>query len=196
MTFAEEDNYTQFRLTFIDNGGSGVAFDAFTATCARSITYIYKGKDLAIDAIEGETMCSYEFNNLLENSTYYYSVQSSDITKGCEENISEAAGPIAVTTTLVSSGKDNDEYQLPIAVDSINYDVPTHVVYLSNPQTGGKLSVYNGQGRLVYSCPTIAGVAEYVLPVEQLQRGTIYFIKYIENGKMRRKQSRAKFLLL
>ena len=196
LTFAEEDNYTQFRLTFIDNGGSGVAFDAFTATCARSITYIYKGKDLAIDAIEGETMCSYEFKNLLENSTYYYSVQSSDITKGCEEHISEAAGPIAVTTTLVSSGKDNDEYQLPIAVDSINYDVPTHVVYLSNPQAGGKLSVYNAQGRLVYSCPTIAGVAEYVLPVEQLQRGMIYFIKYIENGKMRRKQGRAKFLLL
>jgi hypothetical protein len=100
-----------------------------------------------------------------------------------------------VTTTLASSGNEKDENQLPIAVDSINYDVPTHVVYLSKPQSGGKLSIYNAQGMLVYSCPTFDGVTEYVIPVEQLQKGTIYFIKYIENGKMRRKQGRAKFAL-
>ena len=41
ISFAAEDNYTQFRLTFTDNGGSGIAFDAFTATCSRNITYIY-----------------------------------------------------------------------------------------------------------------------------------------------------------
>ena len=195
VTFAEEDNYTQFRLTFTDNGGSGVAFDAFTATCTRNITYVYKGKDLAVDASSDESMCNYEFTNLLDNSTYYYSIQSSDITKGCEEHISEAAGPEVVTTTLVSSGKDKDENQLPIAVDSINYDVPTHVVFLSNPQTGSKLSIYNAQGRLVYSCPTFTGVTEYVIPIEQLQKGTIYFIKYVEYGKMRRKQGWAKFML-
>ena len=196
VTFAEEDNYTQFRLTFTDNGGSGVAVDAFTAICSRNITYIYKGKDLPIDALADETMCYYEFNNLLENSTYYYTIQSSDITKSCEEHISEATEPMAVTTSVVSSGEDKDDSQLPIAVDSINYDAPTHVVYLSNPQSGGNLSIYSAQGMLVYRCPTFAGVTEYVIPVEQLQKGTIYFIKYIENGKMRRKQGRAKFVLL
>ena len=196
VTFAEEDNYTQFRLTFTDNGGSGVAVDAFTAICSRNITYIYKGKDLPIDALADETMCYYEFNNLFENSTYYYTIQSSDITKSCEEHISEATEPMAVTTSVVSSGEDKDDSQLPIAVDSINYDAPTHVVYLSNPQSGGNLSIYSAQGMLVYRCPTFAGVTEYVIPVEQLQKGTIYFIKYIENGKMRRKQGRAKFVLL
>ena len=195
ITFAEEDNYTQFRLTFTDNGGSGLAFDAFTAICSRNLTYIYKGKELVVDAVADETMCYYEFNNLLENSTYYYSIQSSDITKACEEHVSEATEPVAVTTTLASSGNDKDENQLPIAVDSINYDVPTHVVYLSNPRSGGKLSIYNAQGMLVYSCPTFDGITEYIIPVEQLQKGTIYLIKYIENGKMRRKQGRAKFAL-
>jgi hypothetical protein len=154
------------------------------------------GQDKAVDAVADETMCYYEFNNLLENNTYYYSIQSSDITKACEEHVSEATEPVAVTTTLASSGNDKDENQLPIAVDSINYDVPTHVVYLSNPRSGGKLSIYNAQGMLVYSCPTFDGVTEYIIPVEQLQKGTIYFIKYIENGKMRRKQGRAKFVLL
>ena len=196
INFSEADNYNQFRLIFTDNGGSGVAFDAFTATCARNITYIYKGKELVVDALEGESLCNYEFTNLMENSTYYYTVQSSDITKGCEEHISEAAGPEAVTTAIASPDKEEDDYQLPIAVDSINFDVPTHVVYLSNPQSGGKLSIYNTQGKLVYSCPTFTGVTEYVIPVEQLQKRTIYFIKYLENGKMRRKQGRAKFLLL
>ena len=196
INFSEADNYNQFRLTFTDNGGSGVALDAFTATCARNITYIYKGKELVVDALEGESLCNYEFTNLMENSTYYYTVQSSDITKGCEEHISEAAGPEVVTTAIASPDKEEDDYQLPIAVDSINFDVPTHVVYLSNPQSGGKLSIYNTQGKLVYSCPTFTGVTEYVIPVEQLQKRTIYFIKYLENGKMRRKQGRAKFLLL
>lgn len=195
ISFAAEDNYTQFRLTYTDNGGSGIAFDAFTATCSRYITYLYQGKELAVDAFDDEAMCHYEFANLQENSTYYYTIQSSDITKGCEEHISPASEAIAVTTLSASSGKDKDENQLPLAIDSINYDAPTHIVYLSNPQTGNTLNIYNMQGRLVYSCPTITGITEYVIPVEQLQKGSIYLIKYVENGKVRRKQGWAKIVL-
>ena len=33
-------------------------------------------KDLAIDAFDDEAMCHYEFANLQENSTYYYTIQS------------------------------------------------------------------------------------------------------------------------
>ncbi len=195
VDFAPEDNYTQFRLTFTDNGGSGIALDAFTAICSRNITYIYKGKELAIDALPDETICSYDFNNLSENSTYYFSVQSSDITKGCEEHISEAAGPVEVTTTTVSSGDDKQENKLPIALDSINYDAPTHVVYVSNPQAGDALNIYNIFGQLVYTTPIIQGVTEYIIPVDQLQKRSVYIIKYIEAGKVRRKQGWAKFTL-
>ena len=195
INFTPEDNCTQFRLTFTDNGGAGAAFDAFTATCSRNITYLYKGKELAIDAWADETMCYYDFNNLQENSTYYFAIQSSDITKGCEEHISEAAGPIEVTTTTIDTGDDKQENKLPIALDSINYDAPTHVVYVSNPQAGDALNIYNTFGQLVYTCPIIQGVTEYVIPVDQLQKQTMYIIKYIETGKIRRKQGWAKFIL-
>jgi hypothetical protein len=57
------------------------------------------------------------------------------------------------------------------------------------------LHIYDMQGKLVYSCPTITGVTEYIIPVAQMQKGSIYLIKYVENGKVRRKQGWAKFLL-
>ncbi|MBO5817047.1 MAG: M6 family metalloprotease domain-containing protein [Paludibacteraceae bacterium] len=195
FAFTQEDNFTQFRLTYTDNGGSGAAIDAFTATCTRNITYIYKGKELSVEAINDEAYCFYEFNNLTENSTYYFTIQSSDITKGCEEHISEATEVTQVTTTQVSTGNDKDENQLPLAVDSINFDAPTQVVYISNPQTGSTLYIYNAQGKLVYSCPTYTGITQYVIPTEQLQKGALYVIKYAENGTIRRKQGWAKFML-
>lgn len=195
VNFAQEDNYTQFRLTYTDNGGAGAALDAFTATCSRNITYIYKGKDLAIDATIDETMCYYDFTNLQENSTYYFTIQSSDITKGCEEHISAATEATEVTTDIASDDKDKNKNQLPIVIDTINYDAPTHIVYLSNPKTGNALCIYNAQGKIVYTCPTIDGQTEYIIPVEQLQKGTMYVIKYITNDKIRRKEGWVKFIL-
>ena len=121
-------------------------------------------------------------------------MQSSDITKGCEEHISPISAPIEVTTLPINS-KDEDSNQLPLAIDSINYNALTHVVYLSNPETGNMLYIYNAAGNLVYYCPTQSGVVEYVIPVEQLQKDCLYLIKYVENGKLRRKQSWAKFML-
>ncbi len=194
LSFKTEDNYVQFRLTFTDNGGTGTAIDAFTATCSRKITYIYQGKNLAVDASSDAASCYYDFSNLKENSTYYCSMQSSDITKGCEEHISPISAPIEVTTLPINS-KDEDSNQLPLAIDSINYNALTHVVYLSNPETGNMLYIYNAAGNLVYYCPTQSGVVEYVIPVEQLQKDCLYLIKYVENGKLRRKQSWAKFML-
>ena len=195
VNFAQEDNYTQFRLTFTDNGGAGAALDAFTATCSRNITYLYKGKELAIDAWADETMCYYDFNNLQENSTYYFAIQSSDITKGCEEHISPATEATEVTTNIASDDKDKNKNQLPIVIDTINYDAPTHIVYLSNPKTGNTLCIYNAQGKIVYTCPTLDGQTEYIIPVEQLQKGTMYVIKYITNDKIRRKEGWVKFIL-
>ena len=197
IDFTPEDNYTQFRLTFTDNGGAGAALDAFTATCSRNITYIYKGKDLAVDAWSDETMCYYDFTNLQENSTYYFTIQSSDLTKGCEEHISPAAESIEVKTATTSDDKDKDKNknQLPIVIDTINYDAPTHIVYLSNPKTGNELCIYNAQGKIVYTCPTFDGQTEYIIPVEQLQKGTLYVIKYITNDKIRRREGWVKFIL-
>lgn len=195
LNFKSEDNYVQFRLTFTDNGGTGTAIDAFTATCSRKITYIYQGKNLSVDASVDETSCYYDFSDLKDNSTYYCSIQSSDITKGCEEHVSPISEPLQVTTLPLSNSKEENENQLPLAIDSINYNALTHVVYLSKPETGNMLYIYNAAGNLVYYCPTYTGVVEYIIPVEQLQKDCLYLIKYVENGKVRRKQSWAKFML-
>ena len=190
--FDVDDNYTQFRLTYTDNGGSGVALDAFTATCSRMINYIYQGKQLTIDANPEEMYCNYEFTNLESNATYYFAIQSSDITKGCEEHISPMSDIVKVTTVSV---EDYDETKLPLAVDTINFDRTTYVVYVSNPTNGSMLYIYDTNGNTVYSCPTAAGVSEYVIPAEQLQRNCLYLIKYVELGKIKRKQPSAKFIL-
>ena len=190
--FDVDDNYTQFRLTYTDNGGSGVALDAFTATCSRMINYIYQGKQLTVDASEEEMYCNYEFTNLESNATYYFAIQSSDITKGCEEHISPMSDIVKVTTVSV---EDYDETKLPLAVDTINFDRTTYVVYVSNPTNGSMLYIYDTNGNTVYSCPTAAGVSEYVIPAEQLQRNCLYLIKYVELGKIKRKQPSAKFIL-
>lgn len=191
--FNLSDNFIRFRLTYTDNGGSGVAMDAFMATCSRNVNYLYRGKELTVDAFDDETMCVYTFSNLSPNTRYFCSMQSSDITKGCEEHISSLSAPMEVITLSDSGEEDNNN--LPLAIDSINYDAPMHVVYVPNPQNGNMLYIYNTSGRLVYACPTTAGVSEYVIPVEQLQKHCLYLIKYVENGKMRRKQSWAKFML-
>lgn len=188
------DNFTQFRLTFTENGGNGVALDAFIANCSRNVNYIYRGKDFFVDAFEDEALCAYEITNLAANTTYYYSMQSSDITKGCEEHISPLSEAMSVTTLALSDDKEKDN-SLPLTIDTIKYDAPTHVVYLSNPQSGGILNIYDAKGKLVYSCQVFDGVSEYIIPIERLQRGQLYLIKHLENHKLKRKFGWAKFIL-
>lgn len=191
--FKLEDNFTQFRFTFTNMGGNGVAMDAFVATCSRNVSYIYRGKDVAIDAFEDEALCVYEITNIASEATFYYALQSSDITKGCEEHISPLSEPVKVKT--LSAGEKVDEYNLPILMDSISYDKLTSVVYLSNPQNGDILYIYNALGEQVYSCPVYDGVSDYVIPTERLQKRTLYIIKHAVAGKTKRKQGWAKFML-
>ena len=186
--FDVADNFTQFRLSFVDNGGNGVALDAFMATCSRNVTYLYRGKDLYVDAYEDESLCSYEITNLAANATYYCAMQSSDITKGCEEHISPLSEPIMVTT--LATGEQKNDSQLPLVIDKL-----THKVYLSNPQGGGMLHIYDAEGKLVYSCRVYDGVSEYVIPVERLHKGQLYLIKHLENNQLKRKFGWAKFIL-
>lgn len=189
------DNYLQFRLSYTDQGGAGVAFDAFMATCTQELTFLAQGKDLSIDAYEDEAMCVYEVANLNPSTDYYYCMQASDITKGCEEHLTPLSAPIKVHTTDLSDTGKEDENKLPLVIDAVNYDAPTHVVYLSNPQKGDILYIYNSLGEQVYSCPVQEGVSEYVIPVERLQKNAMYVIKVASNGKIGRKTGWAKFML-
>lgn len=188
------DHYVQFRLTYTDLGGSGVAMDAFIVTCTQEITFLSRGKELSIDAFEDEALCVYEVVNLNPSTDYYYCMQASDVTKGCVENVTPLSEPIKVQTVAVDdAGKDDN--QLPLAVDSVNYDALTHLVYLSSPQNGDILYIYNALGEQVYSCPVLEGVSEYVIPVDRLHKNTLYVIKVANRGKLKRKYGWAKFML-
>lgn len=139
----------------------------------------------------------YDFTNLNPSTTYYCSVQASDAGMGCEEHRTALSAPLQVTT--LAAGADADKY-LTIGVDSINYDAPTRVVYVPNPANGNMLQIFDWSGRLVYQCEVISGISAYPIPAEQMNRGAVYIIKYIEQNdkgvlKMKRKQRFAKFIL-
>lgn len=191
VNFEEDTQYTRVRLTYTDNGGSGIALDAFEATCARNLIYIYRGKELSIDAtLTDIDLFTYEITGLSAGATYYCAVQSSDITKGCEEHISPLSEPIEIKTIEVQEGKEG-ENQLPIAIDE---ETKTPIIYISNPTLGSVLNVYNVSGVLVCSLPVYNAVTEYAIPIDKLQLGNLYLVKYIEAGKMKRKQAWAKFV--
>jgi hypothetical protein len=196
LDFESDIQYTRVRLTYTDIGGSGIAFDAFKATCTSQITYVYRGKDLAIDAFTYDSNASsYEITGLNANATYYCSMQSSDVTKGCEEHISPMSEPIEIKTLEVQEGDKKEENRIPLVIDYTNYDKPTPIVYLDEPIMGSLLNVYNVDGTLICSIPVHNGVAEYVIPTNNLQSGKLYLIKYLVNGKIKRKQGWAKFIL-
>lgn len=191
VDFDTDVQYTRIRISYTDIGGAGIALDAFRATCARQITYIYRGKELAIDAYTYDSNSSfYEVTGLSTNTTYYCSMQSSDITKGCEEHISPLSEPIEIKTIEVQEGNEG-ENRLPIAIDE---ETKTPIIYLSNPTLGSVLNVYNVSGVLVCSVPVYNAVTEYAIPTGKLQSGNLYLVKYIEAGKMKRKQAWAKFV--
>lgn len=196
-SFNGAESYSRFRLTYTNNGGSGCAMDAFTATCSQNIEYIYKGTDLSVYAVDDPAYTIYDFTNLTPSTTYYCSVQASDAGMGCEEHRTALSAPLQVTTLAAEA--DAEKY-LTIGVDSINYDAPTRVVYVPNPTNGNILQIFDWSGRLVYQCEVIAGISAYPIPAEQMNRGAVYIIKYIEQNdkgalKMKRKQRFAKFIL-
>ena len=189
--FEESDNYRVFRVTWIDNGGSGIAFDAFVATASQKITYMHKGKDITLASFVFGDTASHTFGNLLPDHTYYYQVQTTDADKGCEEHLTELSDPIAVRTI---SGKPADDKHLTLAIDSINYDPARHTVYLTNPQSGDYLYFYNGSGRLVQSIPVKLNVYGYPLDKSLYLHGEMYMIQHAASGKLGRKNKWVKFI--
>jgi M6 family metalloprotease-like protein len=188
--FEDSQNYRQFRLTWMDNGGSGVAFDAFTATTSQKIIYLHKGRELSIEPQNTKTQ-TYTISDLNPENTYYYQIQCTDLDKGCKEHLTDLSAPEKVTT---QKGKPADSRQLTISYDSINYNPAQHAVYITNPQDGDYLFFYETSGRMVYKVAVKEGVCIYPLELNRFLRGEVYMIQHAVNGSLGRKNKWVKFV--
>ena len=184
-------NFRAFRITWIDNGENGVAFDAFVATTSQKINYVYKGTELSLTPYYYGDTLNYTISGLMPASTYYYQVQATDLDKGCEEHLTVLSDPIKVTTI---AGQPMDSKQLSIAYDSINYNPAQHTIYLTTAQNGDYLYFYNTSGGLVYSQRVQEGVYAYPLDLSRFLRGEVYMVQHAVNGKLGRKNKWAKFV--
>ena len=52
-----------------------------------------------------------------------------------------------------------------------------------------------GNPEAEYSCSVYEGLSEYIIPTDNLQKNCLYLVKHLEEGKMKRKQGWAKFML-
>lgn len=191
-SFTSKDNYVQFRLTYTSLGGSGVALDAFVAACDEKITYINRGRELAVTAVDDDPDYTlYYFGGLDPNTEYYFQVQCTDLDKGCEEHLTALSEPQLVTTL---DGEAPDSKKLTLGIDTITYNALTHVLYLPATATGNSVYVYDSQGHLVYS-QNVASNATYVyLPTYNFVHGSVYAVKYSVTNSMKRKDKWAKFV--
>lgn len=189
--FDEALNYRAFRFTWLDNGGSGIAFDAFTATTSQEIKYLYKGRELAIEPSVGGSTFSYVLTGLQSESTYYYQVQCSDLDKGCEEHLTDLSDPVKVTTI---KGTSEDGKHLAVGYDAINYNPAQHAIYLTEAKDGDYLYFFDNAGGLVYQIPVVENVLIYPLGVARFEKGKIYMVQQAVNGKLGRKNKWIKFV--
>lgn len=189
--FSVDDNYTRFRITYkaLD---AGTALDLFEATSSEKITYIAQGREMMIRASEDEAYNICNVTNLKPATDYYYKVQCTDLDKGCEEHLTDFSKVVRVTT--IAGVDAEDTRHLSIAIDAVSYDAAEHVVYVQNPVGGQALYFYDVTGRLVHTMTTVTGQTGYVLPKDQFITGVVYIVKYVENGKLGRKQRFAKFV--
>ena len=189
--FEESNNYCAFRLTWMDNGGSGIAFDAFTATTSKQITYVHKGRDTYFVPYELANSYEYTFTQLEPGNTYYYQIQCTDMGKGCEEHLTPLTEPIEVLTI---EGEPLDGKQLTIAIDSINYSPAQHAIYLIEPKNGDYLYFYDAGGNLIYKVALSNNACIYPLPLNRFNGGEIYMVQHAVNGKLGRKNKWVKFV--
>lgn len=189
--FEDSNNYRSFRLTWLDNGGAGIAFDAFTATTSKQISYIHKGREIALTAFMYGDSVSYTCSDLEPGNTYYYQVQCTDLDKGCEEHLTDLSEPVKVTTL---EGEPIDGKKLTFIYDSISYSPATHAIYVANPQDGDYLYFYKADGQLVSSIPVKSGVCGYPININYFTRGEIYIVQHAVSGKLKRKNKWVKFV--
>lgn len=183
--FSADEEYTRFRLTYTAFD-AGTALDLFEATSSEKITYIAKGREMTIQASSDEAYNICNVTNLKPANDYYYKVQCTDLNKGCEEHLTDFS-PIVKVTTVAGVAEDDTRHL------ALVYSNGNHMIYVPDAASGSHLILYDSYGQRVLAIPTLTGQNGYVLPVDMFISGAIYIAKYVENGKMNRKQRFVKF---
>ena len=181
-----DKGYRRFRLAYTSLGGEGVCLDAFKTTFNQKVVYTFKGREKAIQAIEGdeaEQYANYYAYDLTPNTSYYVRMQCSE-NKGCEEHLSELS---MVNFIQTKEGEAADSRHLTLDVDSINYDPARHVIYLPQSLKKGYLNIYSTNGELIKCIPVCPTNNVVVLPDDEFTRGALYLVKYMPEDKMGRK---------
>ena len=185
--FDKEAGYTRFRLVFYGKTSNGIAIDEFQATLSEHVTYFFQNDERPVSGSLNTTTLT----DLPAGTHFYYQVCCGDLGQsafgGCTDNISELSEPKEATTISIPDYLDDDKH-LALAVDSINYDSKRQVVYVTAPKNGDALYIYDWVGNLVYSLTLQANQLEYPIPTERFVSGATYTIKYVEQGKLARKQ--------
>lgn len=194
-SFSEEDNYIAFQLVYESLGGTGVAVDAFSVTCNKEAVYLYKGRECSIESmnvsgVDPSLYTCYYLNGLTPNKDYYFQIQCSE-SKGCEEHLTALSSPIVLRTL---DGEDADSRRLTVAIDSIHYDRPTHVVYVPVADGNREIGIYDLQGHLIYSKQLSPQENIVELPTDEFVPGNVYIVKYHAVGAMKRKDKAVKIV--
>lgn len=178
------DTYIRFRLTYTARNKEGLALDAFTATCNKTVHYIYKGKDLTINGADSTATIPH-----LDPATRYeYRIQCTDGDKGCSEHLT----PLSVIRSIETLSGDTC---LSIGVDTVGNKYH-YAAYMQHADKAHSLYVYDTDGHLVYSTPLREGQTTVELPDEHFTHGQIYILKYSLTDDVSRKDVSRKFIYL
>lgn len=174
--FAENDGYRQFMLEYTAQTAVGNVFiDKWQAFYDYQLTYVYKNEEREVVA----PLHTAIVNSLSPNTTYNIIVQAAEA-KGCSPHKTILANPYSVKTMPGTEGKN----QLSI----IPQDDGSVIVYLPDiGDANNKLFIFTANGVLVETIDIQAGSNNVVVPAAVFAEHQLYFCKYSNYKKIRRK---------
>lgn len=159
--FNEDDNYTQFKITYQTQTNSKIAIDDIQTTLTERLVYIAKDKNVS---------SNYEIlDNLLPDLTYYYRVRvaknkSERDGNGDDFEISDLSNEIEVKTKKKSGEKTLYIYSTDKKI----------TIYIPEKNFDKTLYIYDVSGRLFYKKEN---VNQHFIDIDQLVHGKIYIVK-------------------
>ena len=154
----------------------GLAFDDFTAYFPEKINYVYEDYTL--------TDTTFRVAGLLPDFLYSYKVKASDKDLEADppryNNVTEYSNVVDVKTLEGASAEDK--------ILTILRDVNGYRVFVPDYNPNSSLMIYTMDGSLV--CEVTSVSDEFVVP--QLPNASVYILKYVENGTLKKKAKVAK----